>query len=490
MPSGICVTTESAYRGAPANAGALFLWYNTHMDYFLNIPNKVDKILRMLTRAGFDAYVVGGCVRDILMGRKPDDWDITTSATPDETKACFEGYKVIETGIRHGTVTILMDGEPYEITTFRSDGAYTDGRHPDSVSFSKDIKVDLARRDFTMNALAYSPSKGLIDEYGGLSDIKNRIIKAVGVPEERFGEDSLRILRAIRFAGTLGFLLEPSTARAVRELAGTAGRASAERIMTEINKLLMGAYAAYAIKQYRTEINDAISFSGARIVDKKAVKALEHAPASLPLRLALVLDVPDEGKQMNMFSWFTESSWFGFSQETDITGFREALRKMKYDNDTIKRAVQIKELSVKDITPDEIVVLLEMRKLADSFDPAEVPDMLIDGISVRSLKGKLSDSATEKIFEIIAGITESGKCYSRAQLDITGDDLLNDSVMSGNNITGSGEESDAADKAGLKPGKDVGRVLSALLDEVIAGETPNEHDALIERARKIYTLLT
>ena len=131
-----------------------------------------------------------------------------------------------------------------------------------------------------------------------------------------------------------------------------------------------------------------------------------------------------------------------------------------------------------------------MRKLADSFDPAEVPDVLIDGISVRSLKGKLSDSATEKIFEIIAGITESGKCYSRAQLNITGDDLLSDSVMSENDITGSGEESDAADKAGLKPGKDVGRVLSALLDEVIAGETPNEHDALIERARKIYTLLT
>ena len=150
------------------------------MDYFLNIPNKVYKILRTLERSGFDAYVVGGCVRDVLMGVKPSDWDVTTSATPEETKECFSGYKVIETGIKHGTVTVVVDGEPFEITTFRSDGTYSDGRHPDSVEFSKDIRTDLARRDFTMNALAYSPSKGIIDEYGGISDIKSRLIKAVG----------------------------------------------------------------------------------------------------------------------------------------------------------------------------------------------------------------------------------------------------------------------------------------------------------------------
>lgn len=449
------------------------------MDYFLNIPNKVDRVLRTLTRAGYDAYVVGGCVRDILMGRKPNDWDITTSAEPAEIKECFSGYKVIETGIKHGTVTVLMEGEPFEITTFRSDGAYSDGRHPDSVEFSKDIKVDLARRDFTMNALAYSPSKGLIDEYGGLGDIRSRTIKAVGAPEERFKEDSLRILRAIRFAGTLGFMLDPGTARAVKTLAGTAGRASAERIMTEMNKLLMGAYAAYAVKAYRHEINEAISFSGAHITDKKAVRSLEHAPASLPLRLALLFDTQDDGEQLslNILGWFSESGWFGFSQETDITGFGAALRKMKYDNDTIRRAVAIKETSVKQITPDEIVVLLEMRKLADSFPPEEVPDILMDGISVRSLRGKLSDSATEKIFEVVSGIIESGKCYSRAQLDITGDDFI------GGDASGKGIE-------GLQPGKDVGRVLSALLDEVIAGELPNEHEALMARAGELYKMLT
>ena len=437
------------------------------MDYFLNIPNKVDKILRILSREGFDAYVVGGCVRDILMGRKPHDWDITTSAEPAETEACFKDYKVIETGIKHGTVTVLMDGEPFEITTFRSDGAYSDGRHPDTVTFSKDIAVDLARRDFTINALAYSPAKGLIDEFGGLSDIRTRTIKAVGAPEERFREDSLRIMRAIRFAGTLGFMLEPGTARAVKALAHTATRSSAERIMTELNKLIMGAYAAYAVKQFRTEINEVILFSGARIMDKKAVRSLEHAPASLPLRLALLLDVPDDGEQVGLFGF--ASDLFGAVPETDIDAFRDALRKMKYDNDTIKLASAIKETAAKKILPEELVVLLEMRKLADRFPYEDVPDIMMDGISVRSLCGRSSDSSTEKLFGIIGGILEQGKCYSRAQLDITGGDLLRDE---------------------LKPGKEVGFILSALLDEVIAGEIPNERSALTERAREMYKMLS
>ena len=445
------------------------------MDYFLNIPNRVDKILRILTRSGYDAYIVGGCVRDILMGRKPNDWDITTSAVPEETKKCFDGYKVIETGIKHGTVTVIVDGEQFEITTFRSDGTYSDGRHPDSVSFSKDIKVDLARRDFTMNALAYSPSKGIIDEFGGIEDIKKRTIKAVGDPKKRFEEDSLRIMRAIRFAGTLGFMIEPETARAVKNLAGTAGRSSAERIMTEMNKLLMGAYAAYAIKAYRHEIDEAISFSGAHIADRKSIKSLEHAPASLPLRLALVLDVPDEGKQMSLFGIEIGSSFFGAETEADIKGFRDALKKMKYDNDTIRMASALKEMGAKKLTPDELILRLEMRKLSEGFDADRVPDILMDGISIRSLKGKISDSTTEQLFTIIQEIVTSGKCYARSQLDITGDDLIADEELK---------------SEGLKQGKDVGRILSALLDEVIAGELENDHESLLVRSRSIYSIMS
>ena len=445
------------------------------MDYFLNIPNKVYKILWTLERSGFDAYVVGGCVRDVLMGIKPSDWDVATSAVPEETEKCFSGYKVIRTGIRHGTVTVIVDGEPFEITTFRSDGTYSDGRHPDSVEFSKDIRTDLARRDFTMNALAYSPSKGIIDEFDGIKDIRNRTIKAVGKPEERFREDSLRILRAVRFAGTLGFMIEPDTARAVRELAPTAGRASAERIMTEINKLFMGAYAAYAVKQYRRAVNDAISFSGAQITDRKAVKALEHAPASLPLRMALLLDVPEEGKQTSIFGdGLFGFDLFGTRTDTDIDAFRASLRKMKYDNDTIRLAAALKETASRKIEPEDMVVRLEMRKLADRFPAEQVPDILMDGISVRSLKGKLSDSATEKLFETVQNVVVKDECYARSQLEVTGDDLAGDERLA---------------EAGLKQGRDIGKILSALLDEVIAGELDNEKNALIRRAGEIYDIM-
>ena len=455
------------------------MWYNKSMNYFLNIPNKVYDILEELRRGGFDAYVVGGCVRDLLMSRKPDDWDITTSATPDEVKKVFKKDKLVETGLKHGTVTIVRGKESFEVTTFRLDGTYSDGRHPDSVSFSKDIKVDLARRDFTMNALAYSPEKGIIDEYGGIEDIRNKVIRAVGRPEERFKEDSLRILRAIRFAGTLGFMLEAETARAVRDLAGTAGRSSAERIMTEINKLLMGAYAAYAVKAYRHEIDAAVAFANIRIADRRCVRSLEHAPASLPLRLALIMDLKDEGNQMNLFGdsglFSFAGDLFGARPEVDIDGYRNALKKMKYDNETIKLAAAMKETASKKIEPEDMVVRLEMRKLADRSQSETVPDIMMDGISVRSLQGRLSDSATEKLFAVVQRIVEKGECYSRSQLDITGDDLAEDKELN---------------EAGLKQGKAIGKILSALLDEVIAGELENEHDALMKRAREIYTLVS
>ena len=413
------------------------------------------------------------------MSRKPDDWDITTSATPDEVKKVFKKDKLVETGLKHGTVTIVRGKESFEVTTFRSDGTYSDGRHPDSVSFSKDIKVDLARRDFTMNALAYSPEKGIIDEYGGIEDIKNKVIKAVGKPEERFKEDSLRILRAIRFAGTLGFMLEAETARAVRDLAGTAERSSAERIMTEINKLLMGAYAAYAVKAYRHEIDAAVAFADIRIADRRCVRSLEHAPASLPLRLALIMDLKDEGSQMNLFGdngiFSFAGDLFGARPEVDIDGYKNALKKMKYDNDTIRLAAAMKETASKKIEPEDMVVRLEMRKLADRFPSGIVPDIMMDGISVRSLQGRQSDSATEKLFAVVQKIVEKGECYSRSQLDITGDDLAEDKELN---------------EAGLKQGKAIGKILSALLDEVIAGELENEHDALMKRAREIYTLVS
>jgi len=480
--------------------GAAEMWYNRTMNYFLNIPNKVYGILTALERAGFDAYVVGGCVRDLLMGKTPHDWDVTTSAKPDEIKSVFKDRKLVETGLKHGTVTVVVDGEPFEITTFRSDGAYSDGRHPDSVAFTDDIKTDLARRDFTMNALAYSPGKGLVDEFGGVGDIKDGVIRCVGDPDERFSEDVLRVMRAIRFTATLGnadpaerddgtdgagqngpknagqngpdagndagsrnagrsravreaegqmglisvlfgaasgFEPDKETLRAVQNHAGEVGKTSAERITAEFTKLILGNYAAYAVRKFRRELDTILRDKGLRISDRKSVKALEFAPKDLALRLALVLEADGED------------------------GLRTALAAMKYPAETVKRAALIKEVSAQELVPEERVIRLEMRKLAGAYPDEEVPDVLADGVSVRALKGKMNDAATEKTFTVIGGILERGDCFSRRGLAVGGDDLA---------------------ESGIPEGELVGKILDALLDEVIAGETENEKAALLKRA--------
>ena len=205
-----------------------------------DIPAPVRLVLDRLEENGYAAYVVGGCVRDLLMGRAPHDWDVTTSARPEETKVVFSDLRVIETGLKHGTVTVRVDDRNVEVTTFRIDGAYTDARHPDSVTFSDRVEEDLARRDFTVNAMAYSPKRGLVDAFDGRGDLEKKVLRCVGDPDERFGEDALRILRAARFAATLGFSVAPEVAEAMRDRALSLTRISAERVASELLKLLRG----------------------------------------------------------------------------------------------------------------------------------------------------------------------------------------------------------------------------------------------------------
>ncbi|MBQ8911796.1 MAG: HD domain-containing protein, partial [Clostridia bacterium] len=202
--------------------------------------------------AGYEAFIVGGCVRDFLMGVPPKDYDITTSALPEETKAVFRDYHVIETGIRHGTVTVMMDGNPLEITTYRTEGTYSDNRHPDSVSFTASLREDVARRDFTMNAIAYSPTRGWIDHFGGAKDIQHGIIRCVGDPTTRFQEDALRMMRGIRFASVLGFEIEKETALAAEELIGRVDLVSRERCFVELKKALCGMSAEETLLKYPT----------------------------------------------------------------------------------------------------------------------------------------------------------------------------------------------------------------------------------------------
>ncbi|MBR6562931.1 MAG: CCA tRNA nucleotidyltransferase [Clostridia bacterium] len=244
----------------------------------LDLPENAEFIIKRLETAGFEAYVVGGCVRDMLMGREVNDFDITTSSLPEETKSVFSDLRVLETGIKHGTVTVMVDGQPFEVTTFRVESGYSDSRHPDSVTFVREVYRDLARRDFTVNAIAYSPSVGIVDPHGGREDIEKRVIRAVGDPYKRFSEDALRILRALRFSSTLGFQIEAETAKAINTLAHTVKSVSGERIYTELNKLLLGKNCQYVIDEYIDAIRAIIPANG-------DFKSVSRCPGDAAMRL-------------------------------------------------------------------------------------------------------------------------------------------------------------------------------------------------------------
>ena len=225
----------------------------------IKIPEAPLKIINMLNASGYEAYVVGGCVRDSLMGRKPNDWDVTTNATPVEVKNVFK--RTVDTGIKHGTVTVLESGDMIEVTTYRIDGEYADGRHPDKVEFTGQLSEDLKRRDFTVNAMAYHPTEGLVDLFGGTDDIEKKIIRCVGDPKERFGEDALRMMRAVRFAAVLDFEIEEKTWSAIKELANDLSKISGERIREEMVKTLVSDNP-YKFKMfYETASPDARSSS-------------------------------------------------------------------------------------------------------------------------------------------------------------------------------------------------------------------------------------
>lgn len=225
----------------------------------MEIPSNITHILDMLENAGYEAYIVGGCVRDSLMGITPHDYDVTTSALPEETERVFSGMKLIETGLKHGTVTVLSDGEPVEITTYRVDGEYHDSRRPDSVTFTRSLREDIARRDFTMNGIAYSPKRGMFDEFGGAEDIRRGIIRCIGEPEKRFHEDALRILRGMRFSASLGFQVEERTAAAMLDSRRLLRNISAERVFAELSGLLTGRQSAFNLRRVLTEFREVLA---------------------------------------------------------------------------------------------------------------------------------------------------------------------------------------------------------------------------------------
>lgn len=391
-------------------------------------------LLTRLHAAGHAAYAVGGCVRDSLLGQTPHDWDLCTSATPEQVLELFGKTHCIPTGLQHGTVTVKHGGELYEITTFRTEGAYSDGRHPDHVAFVPDVKEDLARRDFTINAMAYNAEEGLIDPFGGQSDLAAGIVRAVGEPQRRFEEDALRILRLYRFAARFGFAIDPATGQAARALCRHLDCVSEERIAEELSRLLAapapGAYLeAEVLAVIFPELDAAELPESRRILD-----ALEPGMEHVPVRLAALLCPLGEA------------------------GARAALRRLKCSNALIGTvATLVREAAA---GMPGAALTLTARRFLSRYDLATITDLT----ALCSAQHPEQAEAFAALQQEAARLVETNACCRINQLAVNGRDLMD---------------------AGIRPGPGLRRVLDALLEQVLTGQLPNEKAALLDAAAQV-----
>lgn len=440
----------------------------------IDIPENISVALEALNKRGFDAYVVGGCVRDSCLGRTPQDWDITTDAKPEEIKLCFPDLRVIETGIRHGTVSVLINKSQVEITTYRIDGDYTDHRRPDSVEFTRNLAEDLSRRDFTVNAMAYNPSVGLVDYFDGLRDLQNRQISCVGDAAKRFSEDALRILRAVRFSSVMGFTIAKDTRSAMDLLAPTLSAISAERIASELNKALLGDFVSEIL------LNSANIFMTilpelAPMQDfdqhtryhhlncwRHTVEAVKNTPPDLILRMTMLLH--DIGKP----STFTldeqgAGHFYGHAAESARLA-DEVLSRLRYDNSTRKQVVNLIKHHGDALEPDEAKLKRALNRFGEEDLRRLIQVKYADSRSQALEFGREREEALGEIERVLGEIISQNQAFSLRDLAVGGHDLL---------------------MLGFSKDKGLGEALDALLGLVIDGELQNEHDALLERAKKL-----
>ena len=445
-------------------------WYAVNNE----IPSGARRILQALTAAGHEAYLVGGCVRDLLRGVEPHDWDIGTSARPEETKACFSGQRILETGLRHGTITVLEDGEPYEITTYRVEGPYSDRRRPDFVRFVPSLEADLARRDFTMNAIAMDLDGRLQDPCGGAEDIRSRVIRCVGDADRRFQEDGLRVMRALRFAAVLGYHMEEKTARAIHKNRHMRLRVAAERINVELCKLLVGANAGEVLRQYPDILCQIWPQLGPLVLLEQknpwhcwggwehTIHAVEAAPADGTLRLAMLLhDVGKPGCKS------TDGSGIDHFYGHAAAGAELAdqmLRTLKFDNATRERVVTLVRYHDIQIVPESRVVRRWLNRLGAETFFQLLAVKRADGMGQDHEKVKDRQMELERIQEMAEEIIVQGQCFALKDLEINGRDVI---------------------AAGAVPGPAVGRVLNCLLERVLNGEIPNEREMLLKQCRRL-----
>lgn len=438
----------------------------------LIIPEKAAKILHTLEAAGYEAYVVGGCVRDSILGRTPDDWDITTSAKPEEVKSLFR--RTIDTGLIHGTVTVMLDKEGFEVTTYRVDGEYEDGRHPKEVEFTASLEEDLKRRDFTINAMAYNPVRGLVDLFGGMQDMENKIIRCVGNPMERFTEDALRILRAVRFSAQLGFSIEEKTEEGITALAPNLRLVSAERIQTELIKLLVSPNPDYLRIAYETGITKEILPEFDRCMETQqntphhCYTVGEHILHSLlqiredkVLRLTMLLH--DIGKPLVKK---TDEKGRDHFKTHGAVGEKMAvsiLRRLKMDNDTIHKVSTLIRWHDDRPEGEARAVRRAVNRIGQELFPMYLEVQRADILAQSTYKREEKLERLSKVSLLYEEILEKEQCVSLKTMAVTGKDII---------------------AAGYKPGKEIGEILNRLLQDVLDHPENNKKEILLSKIKR------
>lgn len=435
----------------------------------IRIPEQVSTILAKLQESGYEAYIVGGCVRDALLGREPNDWDITTSALPMDVKRIF--VKTVDTGLQHGTVTVLAGGKGYEVTTYRVDGVYEDGRHPKAVTFTPSLREDLQRRDFTINAMAYREPGVLVDLFGGQKDLADGVIRAVGDPVQRFSEDALRILRAIRFSAQLGYRIEDETLRAASELAVNLCKISAERIRVELEKtitsdhpaLLRTAYEAGITAMFLPEFDQCMETRQNNphhcyTVGEHILKSMELIRNDRILRLTMLLH--DVGKPACLTTDEQGIDHFYGHQEVSASMAQAILKRLKYDNDTIRKVVKLVRCHDMQIRLTAPAVRKAVVKIGEDLFPLFLEVKQADLLAQSTYQREDKQEILDEVKRLYAQIIDRGDCLNLKHLAVNGSDLV---------------------RMGVKPGREVGDILARMLNDVLDVPSHNDKDYLLGR---------
>ena len=434
----------------------------------IELPNNVKTIIKTLEEAGYEAYAVGGCVRDSILGRVPNDWDITTCALPLQTKALFK--KTFDTGIQHGTISILLDKEIYEVTTFRIDGEYEDSRHPKEVTFTANLKEDLLRRDFTINAMAYNDTVGLVDLYGGLDDVKNKTIRCVGKAHDRFSEDALRILRAIRFAAQLDYDIEKETKDAIKDLAENLKNISVERIQAELTKIMTSDHPEYIRLAYELGVTkvfleefDVMMQTGQNnphhcySVGEHTLRVLSGVRNDKVLRYAALFhDIGKPASKTTDENGIDHFKKHPYESEKITEGI---MKRLKFDNDTIHAVCRLVVNHDWVMTTPLDKVRRAVNRIGEEAFPMIFELNLADMLAQSDYEREEKMDFLEKLRASYKEIVDNNQCISLKTLAVKGADLI---------------------EAGIKPGPEIGEILSRMLDVVLEDPQKNTKEELMK----------